>query len=63
MTYIHTWLVSIPVGVGHFIPAEPVERPGAALVMEADPEGIARATEHQAVGKGLLKPLKIKRDF
>lgn len=54
-----TWLVSIPVGVGHFIPAEPVERAGAALVMEADPEGITRATEHQAVGKGLLEPLEI----
>lgn len=53
-----TWLVSIPVGEGNFIPAEPVERTGTTLIMEADPEGITRATEHQAVGEGLLEPLK-----
>lgn len=58
-----TWLVSIPVGVWHFIPTEPVERAGAALVMEADPEGITRAAEHQAVGEGLLEPFKIQKDF
>lgn len=54
-----TWLVSIPVGVGHLIPAKPVERARAALVMEADPERISRTAEQQAVGECLLEPLKI----
>jgi len=49
-------LITIPVGVRHLIPAEPVEGAGAGLVMEADPEGVSRATQHQAVGEGLLEP-------
>lgn len=35
----------------------------AALVTEANPEGITGATEHQAVGKGLLEPFKIEKDL
>jgi len=58
-----TRLVTIPVGVGHVIPSEPVEGAGAALVMEPDPEGTRRATEHQAICKGLLEPLKMCRGF
>lgn len=54
-----TWLVSIPVGVRHLVPTEPVERIGGALIIEADPEGISRAAEHQAVDKGLLEPWEI----
>lgn len=39
-----------------------MEGAGAALVTEADPEGITGATKHQAVGKGLLEPFKIEKD-
>lgn len=33
-----------------------MEGVGAPLVAEANPEGVARAAEHQAVGEGLLEP-------
>lgn len=51
-----TWLVAVPVGVRHLIPSEPLEGAAAALVVQADPEGIAGTPEHQAVGEGLLEP-------
>lgn len=54
-----TWLVSIPVGVGHLIPTEPVEQARVSLVREADPEGISGAAKHEAVGEGLLKPSNV----
>ena len=39
-----------------------MEGAGADGVMEADPEGITRAAEHQAVGEGLLETVKMYRD-
>jgi hypothetical protein len=36
--HVPTWLVSVPVGIGHFIPAEPVEFPRAVLVKQGYPE-------------------------
>lgn len=59
-----TWLVSVPVGVRHIIPSEPLEGAAAALVVQADPERIAGTAEHQAVGEGLLEPSgRLNRTF
>lgn len=55
-----TRLVSVPVGVGDLVPGEPAEG-ATGLVVEADPEGVVRTAEHQAVGEGLLEPLKVKQ--
>lgn len=51
-----TRLVSVPVGVGHSIPTEPLEGPRTALIVEADPERLSRAPKQQAVGESLLEP-------
>lgn len=58
-----TWLVSVPVGVGHLIPTEPAVRARAGLVVEANPEGISSAAEQQAVDVSLLEPWRFQRRF
>lgn len=55
-----TWLVPVPVGVGRLPSAQPAEGAVTVPALKPDPENVPGATEHQAVGEGLLKPSQIK---